>query len=274
MTAFLARRACLGLALAFANVAFAAGPAAVSLEVGQDRMGGDYKGFALAQPDAEQCRQACADDEACQAFTYVNPGIKGPEAMCFLKSSAVPATADACCTSGAKALVPLATGVRATAPPVILSIPILVGKSAQQIAAEHAAAEKAKDDAYEANQKFLQEGYEAAADEAQKAHDQHQCEVLTAAAVAPAAASKQAYDEWLAASGAVSKALNAFLASIDTAGVCDSGGCDDAYYLANYPQYQQVLDLVPAAQSLKAKADEMAKPAEAAHYAAWQACHP
>jgi len=273
MTAFQGRLACLCLVLGFANAAFAAGPA-VSLEVGQDRMGGDYKGFALAQPDAQLCRQACADDAACRAFTYVNPGIKGPEAMCFLKSSVVPATADACCTSGAKAIVRMANAARpTTTPPVIKTIPMLVGKSAQQIAEEHAAAEKAKDEAYEANQKFLQEGYEAAADEAQQAHDAHQCEVAKAAAVAPQAAYAQAYDEWLAASGAVSKALKAFLASIDTAGVCDSGGCDDAYYLANYPQYQQVLDLVPAAQSLKAKADALGKPAEAANYAAWQACH-
>jgi hypothetical protein len=272
MTASLARLACLCLALVFSNAAFAGGTN-VSLEVGQDRMGGDYKGFALAQPDAQLCRQACADDTACHAFTYVKPGIKGPEAMCFLKSSVVPATADACCTSGAKTTVRLANAVRTTsAAPVMRTMPKLVGASALQIAADHAAADKAKEEAYEANQKFLQEGYEAAADAAEQEHNAHQCELAKAASEAPVAAYKQAFDEWLAASGAVSQALKAFLASIDTAGVCDSGGCDDAYYLANYPQYQQVLDLVPAAQAAKAKADELKVAADAATYAEWQAC--
>jgi hypothetical protein len=272
----LARAAIVCLAFAFSTTALAGGGgggAAVSLVVGQDRMGGDYKGFPLAQPDAQQCRQACADDAACKAYTYVKPGIKGPQAMCFLKSSVVPATADACCTSGAKGVASIANA-RATKPPVRMTVPMRVAKSAQQIADDHAAAEKAKNDAYEANQQFLQEGYEAAADEAQAAHDAHQCEVATAAAVAPKEAYKQAFDKWLAASGAVSAALKAFMASIDTGGVCDSGGCDDAYYLANYPSYQAVMDLVPAANAAKAEADALAKPADDASYAAWQACHP
>jgi hypothetical protein len=132
MNASLARLACLCLVVGFSTAAFAVGDT-VSLVVGQDRMGGDYKGFPLAQPDAQQCRQACADDTACRAFTYVKPGIKGPEAMCFLKSSVVQATADACCTSGAKAIRPMANAARATPPPsVIKTIPMLVGKSAQQ----------------------------------------------------------------------------------------------------------------------------------------------
>ena len=74
----------------------------VSLEPNTDRMGGDYQGFALdvARPDV--CRQACAQDDTCKAFSYVKPGVKGPQAMCFLKSSAGTATADECCSSGIK----------------------------------------------------------------------------------------------------------------------------------------------------------------------------
>jgi hypothetical protein len=80
----------------------AATGALVSLQPNMDRMGGDYRGFALRTPDPQLCRQACSDDAACRAFTYVVPGLKGPQAMCFLKNSVPPATPDACCTSGAK----------------------------------------------------------------------------------------------------------------------------------------------------------------------------
>ena len=65
-------------------------------------MGGDYRGFALRGADPQACRQACADDAACRAYTYVVPGLKGPQAMCFLKNSVPPATPSDCCTSGAK----------------------------------------------------------------------------------------------------------------------------------------------------------------------------
>jgi len=74
----------------------------VSLEIGKDRLGADYKGFALDRADPRFCQQACANDAACRAYTYVKPGVKGPRAMCFLKSSVAPATPNDCCTSGAK----------------------------------------------------------------------------------------------------------------------------------------------------------------------------
>lgn len=76
--------------------------AQVSIQPGTDRMGGDYRGFAMAQADPQQCRQACADENACRSFTYVNPGLKGPQAMCFLKNTVPPATRSNCCTSGEK----------------------------------------------------------------------------------------------------------------------------------------------------------------------------
>lgn len=76
--------------------------APVTMQAGMDRMGGDFRGFALDQANPQICRQACADDNACRSYTYVNPGLKGPQAMCFLKNSTPPATPNDCCTSGQK----------------------------------------------------------------------------------------------------------------------------------------------------------------------------
>ena len=95
-------RASLAAALLLGSTASIASD--VTLVPGTDRMGGDYKGFAMDAPEPEVCRQACADDNKCKSFTYVNPGLKGPAAMCFLKSGAPAATADACCASGEKTL--------------------------------------------------------------------------------------------------------------------------------------------------------------------------
>lgn len=76
------------------------------MEPGMDRMGGDYKGFALSSADPQLCRVACEQDNACKAYTYVRPGLKGPQAMCFLKSELVPSSPSDCCTSGAKTAEP------------------------------------------------------------------------------------------------------------------------------------------------------------------------
>jgi hypothetical protein len=83
---------------AFASLA----SAEVTLQPGTDRMGSDYKGFALDDADPALCQQACLDDDTCKSYTYVNPGIKGPQAMCYLKNAVPPATEDECCTSGMK----------------------------------------------------------------------------------------------------------------------------------------------------------------------------
>jgi hypothetical protein len=72
----------------------------MTMQAGTDRMGGDFRSLALERPDPQQCRQACIDDAACHSYTYVNPGLKGPQAMCFLKNTVPPATPSACCTSG------------------------------------------------------------------------------------------------------------------------------------------------------------------------------
>ena len=80
----------------------AAAAPALSLERGTDRMGGDYRGFALREPDPQQCREACAADARCLAYTYVNPGVQRAEAMCYLKNVVPAPRRDGCCTSGAR----------------------------------------------------------------------------------------------------------------------------------------------------------------------------
>lgn len=69
-------------------------------EYDTDRMGSDYQALSLQQPDAAQCLSLCKMDSKCRAWTYVNPGLAGPQAMCWLKDSAPKATASTCCTSG------------------------------------------------------------------------------------------------------------------------------------------------------------------------------
>lgn len=78
--------------------------ASVTLEVGMDKLGGDYKNFVTGR-DPEACRQACTAEGKCKSYTYVNAGVKGAQAMCFLKDIAPPATANASCTSGEKTLM-------------------------------------------------------------------------------------------------------------------------------------------------------------------------
>lgn len=73
-----------------------------AMEYGVDRLGGDYRGFPLAQPQAALCRQACLGEQLCRAWTFVSPGIKGPQAMCFLKNTVPPKRPDRCCISGVK----------------------------------------------------------------------------------------------------------------------------------------------------------------------------
>lgn len=72
------------------------------MEQGVDRPGGDYHGFPLTQAKPDLCRQACRSDTRCRAWTYVKPGIKAPQAACYLKNAVPPPRKDACCVSGVK----------------------------------------------------------------------------------------------------------------------------------------------------------------------------
>lgn len=78
------------------------GGGSLTVENDTDRRGGDYKNFDLSQPRFELCRDACANDSNCRAYTYVKPGGQGPNARCWLKSSVPAAGASGCCISGVK----------------------------------------------------------------------------------------------------------------------------------------------------------------------------
>jgi len=72
------------------------------LEPGVDRPGSDYRSFDLGYPRPEDCQNACLAEPQCAAFTYVNPGVQGPNARCWLKNQVPQPVANGCCVSGAK----------------------------------------------------------------------------------------------------------------------------------------------------------------------------
>lgn len=72
-----------------------------AMEQGMNRYGGDYRGFEMASPQPELCRDECARDPRCKAWTYVKPGtFLDPKAHCWLKDSIPEATPDSNCVSG------------------------------------------------------------------------------------------------------------------------------------------------------------------------------
>ena len=76
--------------------------AGITTENNTNRSGQDYKNFWLNAPDPGLCRDACANDPNCQAYTYVKPGIQGPKARCWLKKGVPAAQSNNCCVSGVK----------------------------------------------------------------------------------------------------------------------------------------------------------------------------
>ena len=69
-------------------------------EPGIDRPGQDYKNFDLASANPASCEASCTGDRQCMGWTYVNPGVQGPNARCWLKTSLPQAVVNSCCTSG------------------------------------------------------------------------------------------------------------------------------------------------------------------------------
>lgn len=67
-----------------------------------DRLGADLYGFPLTHANAQACQATCDAHAQCAAWTFVKPGVKGPAAMCFLKSASATARRDTCCISGVK----------------------------------------------------------------------------------------------------------------------------------------------------------------------------
>jgi hypothetical protein len=77
-------------------------PETMLLEYDTDRMGGDYSNLTQTDRTPLSCRQACAADARCKAFTYVRAGFQGPSPRCYLKTSVPSATSNNCCVSGVK----------------------------------------------------------------------------------------------------------------------------------------------------------------------------
>jgi len=72
------------------------------IEWDTDRPGLDYKSFDLSTPSVDSCQISCLNDPKCVAWTYVNPGVQGPKARCWLKSGIPAPQANKCCSSGIK----------------------------------------------------------------------------------------------------------------------------------------------------------------------------
>jgi PAN domain len=73
----------------------------ISLEPNTNRVGGDYTSLNITN-DIAYCRQLCDADEPCVAWTFVHPGVQGPQARCWLKKTIPPPRASECCDSGVK----------------------------------------------------------------------------------------------------------------------------------------------------------------------------
>ena len=83
-------------------IAMRDGSASISFEPDTNRAGGDLLSFEAIGDRMEICRDACAAESSCVAYTYVRPGIQGPRALCWLKSSIPAARTEGCCISGVK----------------------------------------------------------------------------------------------------------------------------------------------------------------------------
>lgn len=59
-----------------------------SVELSTDRPGSDYQRTLLSAPDYTACLRACCNDTRCGAWTYVQPGVQAPQAVCYLKEGA------------------------------------------------------------------------------------------------------------------------------------------------------------------------------------------
>ena len=75
-------------------------PPVTGREDGINRPGGDFRNFDQAVADPAICEAACAADNRCRAWTWVRPGLQGPNSRCWLKHTVPPAQQSNCCVSG------------------------------------------------------------------------------------------------------------------------------------------------------------------------------
>jgi PAN domain len=75
-------------------------PSAGSLLNGINLFGADYYNFWIESAEPRLCQTACRSDAKCAAWTYVQPGVQGAQARCWLKAQVPEQFRNACCVSG------------------------------------------------------------------------------------------------------------------------------------------------------------------------------
>ncbi len=75
-------------------------PAAGILLSGINLYGADYSSFWVESPEPKLCQNACRSEAKCAAWTYVQPGVQGKQARCWLKTRVPQQFQNQCCTSG------------------------------------------------------------------------------------------------------------------------------------------------------------------------------
>ena len=77
-----------------------------SLVNGLNLFGADYDNFWLESAEPTLCQSACRSDAICVAWTYVQPGVQGPQARCWLKNREPRQFRSACCVAGVERIKP------------------------------------------------------------------------------------------------------------------------------------------------------------------------
>ncbi|MCP4129266.1 MAG: hypothetical protein GY753_19735 [Gammaproteobacteria bacterium] len=72
------------------------------IELNTDRPGSDIQTIRLEMAKPHLCADACFSSDGCKAWTYVKPGILGPDAHCRLKSQVPTPKRSSCCISGVR----------------------------------------------------------------------------------------------------------------------------------------------------------------------------
>lgn len=76
-------------------------PRSGAFEAFTDRYGGDYRNFEMkTDGSAAACKEACAGDPKCRAWTFARAGYVGNAPRCFLKSEVKPPRRKPCCIAG------------------------------------------------------------------------------------------------------------------------------------------------------------------------------
>jgi hypothetical protein len=95
------------ITVAACNLLPAGTSAAQELQENIDRPGHDIDNFDLNPPPPNSligpvasCQIRCEQRGDCKAWTFVKPGVQGPNARCWLKNAIPTAVANNCCTSG------------------------------------------------------------------------------------------------------------------------------------------------------------------------------